>query len=249
MAVLIGHSSIDERGKAHSGAAGDQTGEEVVIRGWYNGGWHTVLRCKDEEKAEIVARECENACNNPNVGYDQYQRNTLRKAAKAANWDLSKVGKCECDCSSLVAVCAECAGVDVPYVYENAPTTSSMVSAFKSTGEFDVLTELKYRTNDQYLRRGDILVKSGHTVVALQNGVYAYEKKVTIEVTVLKKKAKGDAVRALQGVLNAHGFDCGEPDGSFGPKTDAAVRAFQEARGLAVDGSVGVATWTALLNG
>lgn len=248
MAVLIGHARIDENGKAHSGAAGDQTGKEVCTRNWYNGGWHTVLRCKDADKAEKMAQACEKACANPNVGYDQYERNTLRKAAKAVNWDLSKVGKCECDCSSLVSVCAECAGIDIPYVYENAPVTSSMVSAFKSTGEFDVLTEAKYLTSDKYLRRGDILVKNGHTVIVLQDGENALEVLVTVKVSVLKKGSKGDAVRALQGVLNARGFDCGEADGSFGSKTDAAVRAFQKANGLAVDGSVGEATWTALLN-
>lgn len=248
MAVLIGHSSIDERGKASGGVAGDGTGREVCTRNWYNGSWHTVLRCKDEDKAEIMAQACEAGCANQNIGYDQGQRNTLRKAAKAANFDLSKVGKCECDCSSFMAVCAECAGVDVPYVYENAPTTHSMVSAFKSTGEFDVLTEVKYLTSDKYLRRGDILVKSGHTVMALQDGEYGREQLVSIKVPVLKKKCKGAAVRALQAVLNASGFNCGEPDGSFGPNTDAAVRKFQKAKGLKVDGSVGEATWTALLN-
>lgn len=248
MAVLIGHASIDENRNAHGGSAGDQTGKEVCTRGWYDGGWHTVLRCKDEEKAERIARECEAACLNPNVGYDQYNRNSLRKAAETANWDLSKVGKCECDCSSLVAVCAECAGVEVPYVYENAPVTSSMVSGYKTTGEFDVLTEVKYLTSDKYLRRGDILVKSGHTVIALQDGEYGRERLVSIKVPVLKKGCKGAAVRALQAVLNAGGFNCGEADGSFGSKTDAAVRKFQEAKGLKVDGSVGEATWTALLN-
>lgn len=248
MAVLIGHASIDENRKAHSGAAGDQTGKEVCTRGWYDGGWHTVLRCKDSDKVEKMAQECEAACLNPNIGYDQRQRNTLRKAAKAANFDLSKVGKCECDCSSLMAVCAECAAIEVPYTYDNAPSTRTMVAAFKSTGEFDVLTESKYLTSDKYLRRGDILVKSGHTVMALQDGEYGREKKVSVKVSVLKKKAKGDAVRALQGVLNAHGFDCGEVDGSFGSKTDAAVRKFQEAKVLKVDGIVGEDTWTALLN-
>jgi len=249
MAVLVGHASIDERGKANSGTAGDQTGKEVCIRNWYDGDWHTVLRCNDPVKAERIAKECENACNNPNVGYDQYSRNSLRKAAKAVNWDLSKVGKCECDCSSLVAVCAECAGIDVPYVYENAPTTSSMLSAFKSTGYFDVLPEIKYLTSDIYLKRGDILVKKGHTVIVLEDGVYADVRFVSVECIVLQKKAKGDTVRALQGILNARGFDCGEIDGSFGSKTDSAVRAFQKAKGLVVDGSVGAATWTALLNG
>ena len=248
MAIKIGHSSIDERGKAHGGETGDQTGREVCTRNWYNGNWHTVLRCKDEDKAEIMAQACEAGCANQNIGYDQYQRNTLRKAAEAANWDLSKAGKCECDCSSFMAVCAECAAVEVPYTYDNAPTTSSMVSAFKSTGEFEVLTEAKYLTSDKYLHRGDILVKSGHTVMALQDGEYGRVRFVSIKVPVLKKKAKGAAVRALQAVLNASGFDCGEADGSFGSKTDAAVRKYQEAKGLKVDGSVGEATWTALLN-
>lgn len=248
MAILIGHASIDENGKISGGTAGDQTGKEVCTRGWYNSGWQTVLRCKDSDKAEKMAHECEAACLNPNIGYDQGQRNTLRKAAKATNFDLSKVGKCECDCSALMAVCAECADIEIPYTYDNAPSTRTMVTAFKSTGEFDVLTESKYLTSDKYLRRGDILVKNGHTAMALQDGEYGREQLVSIKVPKLGKGCKGEAVRALQAVLNASGFNCGEVDSSFGSKTAAAVQAFQKANSLEVDGIVGPATWTALLN-
>jgi len=57
----------------------------------------------------------------------------------------------------------------------------------------------------------------------------------------------GSRVRALQQALNrALGGGTVEVDGSFGPQTDAAVREFQKARGLSVDGIVGPATWTAL---
>jgi len=42
--------------------------------------------------------------------------------------------------------------------------------------------------------------------------------------------------RELQILLNAHGFPVGEPDGRLGPKTRAAVRAYQSSIGLTQDG-------------
>jgi hypothetical protein len=53
------------------------------------------------------------------------------------------------------------------------------------------------------------------------------------------------AVEDLQRLLNAHGRAL-VVDGDFGPKTLAAVKAFQEQHGLYVDGSVGIRTWAAL---
>ena len=57
---------------------------------------------------------------------------------------------------------------------------------------------------------------------------------------------KGEDVKHVQRRLRALGFYFGNIDGSFGPSCDAAVRAFQKANGLSVDGSVGPATWNAL---
>lgn len=57
---------------------------------------------------------------------------------------------------------------------------------------------------------------------------------------------RGEDVRALQELLNRLGFDCGTADGIFGPKTSAAVKAFQRTKGLEEDGVVGSKTWTAL---
>jgi peptidoglycan hydrolase-like protein with peptidoglycan-binding domain len=62
----------------------------------------------------------------------------------------------------------------------------------------------------------------------------------------LRKGAKGAAVTELQGALKRHGFDPGPIDGDFGPKTEAAVKAFQAAKGLTVDGVVGPQTRQAL---
>ena len=63
---------------------------------------------------------------------------------------------------------------------------------------------------------------------------------------VLKQGAKGQPVAQLQARLNQLGFNAGAADGQFGPKTLAAVKAFQKSRGLAQDGIVGPKTWAKL---
>lgn len=55
-----------------------------------------------------------------------------------------------------------------------------------------------------------------------------------------------DGVKIMQQKLNEAGYLCGTADGRFGSKTDTAVRDFQCAKGLAVDGKAGKATLTAL---
>lgn len=64
---------------------------------------------------------------------------------------------------------------------------------------------------------------------------------------MLRTGSRGDAVRRLQELLNALGYDCGSVDGIFGSKTYAAVLAFQKANGLAADGIVGSLTWGKLV--
>ena len=178
MAIKIGHASADENRKSHGGAAGDQTKGEVCTRSWYSSPWNLVLRPKDSAKAEKMAKACEAACANDKIGYDQYQRNTLLPQAKACGWDLSKITTaCETDCSALMTVCAQCAGIDVPYISGNAPYTGIMKAQFMKTGEFEALTDKEYLNSDAYLKRGDILVRtSGHTAMALENGSKAGEK-------------------------------------------------------------------------
>lgn len=61
-----------------------------------------------------------------------------------------------------------------------------------------------------------------------------------------KQGSTGRQVEAIQTRLRTLGYDCGNPDGKFGPRTDAAVRQFQMDRGLTVDGIVGPKTWAGL---
>lgn len=63
---------------------------------------------------------------------------------------------------------------------------------------------------------------------------------------VLRRTSRGNCVSQLQRRLNALGFDAGTPDGSFGPKTETAIRNFQSHRKLLTDGVVGNKTWSEL---
>ena len=251
MAIKIGHASVDERGKAYGGTAGDSTGKEVCIRTWYSSPWDTVLRCKDTAKAEKMAKAMEAACNNKNIGYDQYQRNTLLTQAKACGWDMSKITTpCETDCSALVSVCAQCAGIDIPYINGNAPYTGNMKQQFTKTGEFEVLSTSKYLTSDAYLRRGDILLRtSGHTAMALENGAQTggnptSSNKNTTSSTIICGKI--DTVKEVQIWLNNNYAAALTLDGLYGSRTKAAlVKALQKELGFTgrdIDGDYGPKT-------
>jgi hypothetical protein len=68
--------------------------------------------------------------------------------------------------------------------------------------------------------------------------------------TYLSQGASGSQVAQLQTMLKNAGFDpqAGTPpDGKLGPKTEEAVKAFQKANGLQVDGIVGAKTKAALM--
>lgn len=71
---------------------------------------------------------------------------------------------------------------------------------------------------------------------------------VVLEMNTLRINSKGTQVMVLQWLLNhTTDFTCGAIDGHFGTKTLTAVRQYQEANGLEVDGVVGKNTWKKLL--
>lgn len=63
----------------------------------------------------------------------------------------------------------------------------------------------------------------------------------------VKNGSMGTQVKVLQYLLNQQSYAAGKEDGIFGANTLAAVKAFQKAKGLTVDGIVGAKTWAALL--
>lgn len=169
MTVYIGNAVGDEHGKAHGGEPGDQTGKELRIQPWYKNkkGWR-VFRPKSYEVAQKLAYDMRAACDNPNIGYDQKQRNTLYNVAQRFGFDCKEVNEpCECDCSSLVRVCIAYAGIMLSN-FNTATEPSKLINS----GQFDELTDIEVTDTPDYLRTGDILVTAvkGHTAIVLNNG-------------------------------------------------------------------------------
>lgn len=296
MTVYVVAARIDERGKITGGASGDQTGREVCKEALSStGSWSKILR--PPRNASKIAALALQAAANDNIGYDQNNRESLNNAARAVGYDLSKVGPCECDCSSLVAV--ECIGAG--FNVSPAMYTGNERAALKAAG----FTELSYSA--AALRVGDVLWRSGHTATVVSTSstpapapsptpapsgnssikavqswlnsfvnagldvdgvrgpltkralVKAWQKvvgtaqdciwgpKTRAATPVLKRGARGNAVKVLQAALICLGYDTGGFDGIFGGKTENAVRAFQRAHGLSVDGQAGKNTFAALL--
>lgn len=67
--------------------------------------------------------------------------------------------------------------------------------------------------------------------------------------TALRQGSTGDAVKQLQTALANAGYYTGAIDGSYGPKTLAAVTAYQQKMGLTVDGIAGPQTQGSLFSG
>ena len=252
--VRVGSARIDERGKAYGGRAGDQTGRELSTQKWYlhRKGWR-VFRAINREQALRIAADMEAACGNNHIGYDQWQRNTLYKAAEPVGFDCSKVRTdCETDCSALVRVCCAYAGImGLPSDFR----TGNMPKNLLATGVFVELKGAKYTDQNAYLGRGDILVTrtNGHTVVVLDDGARyegaAETGEAELGERLLKHGSAGEDVKQLQQYLIQLGYDLGKwgADGEFGDTTELAVKAFQKDKGLDADGQYGKKTHAALI--
>ena len=172
MAVKIGHAVHDENGGLN-GVSGDQIqqagkrGEEVQLSKWYvsGGGWGWYIEAKDPALRERMATMMEVACANPNIGYSRTNRQKWYTTAKANGGDVAKANG-DCDCSSLVSGIANLCGANV----KAGLSTSTMLSAFEKSGQFNIYTDDAHLETDKLARRGGIYLRIGHTLMVLQNG-------------------------------------------------------------------------------
>ena len=66
------------------------------------------------------------------------------------------------------------------------------------------------------------------------------------DMSDMKSAASGEQTKAVQQALKDKGNDPGEVDGKMGPKTQAALKAFQKAQGMTASGRVDARTAQAL---
>ena len=99
----ISNSGSDENGRATGGKAGDQTGNEWTIRGWYNRPWDCVLRYPDANVANKISELAIKAARNAKIGYNQNNRYSYWTLLQKANYDPSAITTaCDADCSAGV---------------------------------------------------------------------------------------------------------------------------------------------------
>ena len=174
-------------------------------------------------KRLMIASDMIAACRNAHIGYDQYERDTLYKAAEKVGFDCARVDEdVETDCSALVRVCCAYAGIMLPNF-----NTETEPGVLLKSGAFEELTGAKYTDSSDWLQIGDILDTrtKGHTVVVLTNGPRAGEDEDGQRT--LRRGDKGEDVKELQLKLLAHGYSVGPDgaDGDFGRNTETAVKA------------------------
>lgn len=75
-----------------------------------------------------------------------------------------------------------------------------------------------------------------------------YGEAFEMTLNKLKKRNSGTQVETMQILLNAHGYDCAVT-GAFDESTKTALKAYQKANKLTVDGRCGRKTWERLIKG
>ena len=165
MALLIGAACSNENTEITGGKAGDQTGREVRINTFYDGQvWQIIFRCKDKAKAKLIGQYMKDACLNDNIGYDTGK-------TRYSCWDLAiplhslkDIAKpCNTDCSQLMCICVNLAGIPLDkYLW-----TAIEESLLMSTGMFIKITDQNMLRGNG-LQVGDILWRSGHTAIVVE---------------------------------------------------------------------------------
>lgn len=131
--------------------------------------------------------------------------------------------------------------------------TGDLKNLCAASGEFTILTDKKYLTSGDYLLEGDIILnEKNHVVIAIENGSKAETSTPAPAPTPTPNPipyphlgSKGEEVKKIQHGLNQVGYKLTE-DGDWGKNTQAAVLDFQKKAGMDPDGLWGPKSEAAL---
>ena len=170
-------------------------------------------------------------------------------------WKDNGVGDCELEANHVGIV----KGVknNIIYVIEGNYSKQVKIRQIKVNGKYiRGFATPDYKTaSKNYNFKKKVTIKPAKTTTTTNktDTTITTGKVLTIASTVpyLKSGDKNEAVKVMQTVLIYLGFSCGTSgaDGSFGPATVKAVKAYQKAVGIAQDGICGRDSWKNMLLG
>jgi len=170
--VIIGEARCNELGKLYGGKPGDQTGKEVGMGRWYDGGWLYHFRAKDPEVALKLAQAMIDTCNNSNIGYNASPPNRYAAwdNAEANGHDIKHISKKgDTTCSQAVSMCMRAAGIPKKYAPRHADIAAITKTLKAADLYFEMRTIKAYTRKSSKLKPGDILLSSHHIIIAVKS--------------------------------------------------------------------------------
>ena len=207
------------------------------------------------------------------AGSLEFYQQKKRQYPKYYGWEYDGTEEKVHDCVGLIKGYLWCKDEEdkLPvYNAEQDKSANGMHTACKTKGEMatmpDVPGVLVFYNNHVgvYIGGGEVVEARGRSYGVVKTKLadrpwtgwgycpyitYEPVKQVKHNLPVLKRGAKGATVKAMQILILGYGFDMEGygADGSFGGATERALKKYQQANGLAVDGSCGPATWAKLM--
>ena len=232
MSVKVVEALQSETG-GKAGAAGDQTGKEIVQRDFKNRSYSftVCLRCLDREMASEASEWAKSIAASEKFGYSQEDRWEGAKAIERAGNDIGRAVSGDFDCSSLVLECYRLAGLPI----KMSGYTGNMGTILLNTGEFKEVPEVL--SDMEYAQIGDVLIAPGvHTLLIVSDGSKeTYDDQETGE-DIQYVRVVGNNVRVRSGpgktyetVLIAHKgdrfpyYDTDEETGWYWIYTDCGI--------------------------
>ena len=161
--LKLTYASISENGTIN-GLPGDQTGQEVKTRPYYDFGQQFYTRFISKSRRKKIAFITKQLASNQNIGYGQASRCSLFSECNIIGWDASRINeirKCNCDCSMLVICAINLAygKIKLPYYMNTFDFSNNKIHKSMPKATF---TQKKINTKH---RLGDIVYRRGHVAI------------------------------------------------------------------------------------